>query len=248
MTITDWPFLIEVDGDFEQGHEATVIVDARSPITDERLAKLNYAVEAFAALAAAGGLGGDRVQPSKSTGSLSEPPTISGELRATWKLSDLAIDARALVVLFNVLSMLGDDLDRVSVMAPGVIPVASLTRDVLPPAWPQLPFKLEDDRIGPQVELNIDLAFAPLESQIEDILDRLECWLACGSIQGFRDWTSPPDKSFLTPTTDPEFQMADDSISAILEDSGVLDGCYDILTNVLIKLHAIVPVDELSLS
>lgn len=86
------------------------------------------------------------------------------------------------------------------------------------PVWTKVPFAIDDDRTEETVELDIEFAQPLSEAHGELVLDALEVWLDCGSVQGYRDW-----------------------------DSGVAEGCYDVLTNVLIRLHATVPVEVLDL-
>lgn len=248
MNILGWPFLISVNGDLAQGSAAAITIDFSLPLTDETFGLQSYVVESFVGLGAVGGLGGDRVSPVRSTAVLSGDPIGSpGSARTQWNLSAIAIDPRVLIVLFNALSFLVKDIARVTVEAQGAGPSAPFSIEDLPPPWPHVPFQEDDDRTGPIVELHIDFA-APLTGMAVEIVEEaLQSWLDCGSVQGYRDWSEDPDKSFLAPTDDPAFKFEGDEVSATLEDSGVLEGCYDILTNVLIKLNDSVPIVSVEL-
>ena len=247
MNITGWPFAIEVEGDVEGGSTATITIDVAKPLSDDVHTKMRYAVESFVALAEAGGLGGDRVPPERSKASLSESPPPPGGTHVVWELTTLAIDARGLGVLFNMLVLLVDGIQGVSVQARGKGSYPAFRPEEPPPAWEKVPFDVDDDRTEESVELNIEFRQPLTDAQGWVILDALEAWLDCGSVQGYRDWESSADDSFLAPADDPPFDVGDSSVSAQLADSGVLEGCYDTLTNVLIRLHATVPVESLEL-
>jgi len=245
MNITGWPYAIDVDGDVEAGSPATITIDVAKPLSEEVHDKMRYAVESFVALAEAGGLGGDRVPPTHSTAALSKSLPPPGSTHTAWDLTALAIDARGLGVLFNMLALLVDDIQGVSVQARGKGTYAAFRPDELPPAWTKVPFAIDDDRTDENVELNVEFKQPLSDAHGELVLETLETWLGCGSVQGYRDWDVSADESFLAPTDDPAFELDGGSVSAQLEDSGVAEGCYDILTNVLIKLHATAPVEAL---
>jgi hypothetical protein len=246
MNVAGWPFPIIVDGDVESGAAATLTIDLTVAMTEEIHTRMRYAVESFVALAAAGGLGGDRMAPDRTTASLdpSFPPAAGA--RAIWKLTALAIDSRGLVVLFDMLEMLVPGIRGIGIQSPGLGPLP-FTRQELPPMWPQVPFGLEDDRTVPSVELVLELAAAPAPAEEEALLDALGIWLDCGSVHGYFDPSEPFDHGYLAPTEDPSFALDGNEVTAHLEDSGVLEGAYDILINVLVKLHATVPVRMLEL-
>jgi hypothetical protein len=162
--------------------------------------------------------------------------------RCAWELATLAIDPRALSILFNMMTFLGSDIQGVAVQTSSPGPGASFSTDDLPPMWPNIPFEYEDDRTGPSVEVQIDFAQGPSVSQHERINDAIETWLDCGSAQGYRDWSGPSDRSFLVPTRYPVFEFVDDSLDGQFQDVGLIDECYGVLINVLIKLHAETPI------
>ena len=248
MKISGWPFLINLDGDLEYGHPAFLQVEFSASLTEEDFAVLNYVVDSFVALGAIGGLGGDRVSPLKSTVIASgDPHGGFGSTRVRWDFRVIAIDGRALVVLFNALSFLVRGIVRVVVEAQvrsGNLPISA---DALPPPWPQMPFDDNDDRTGPGVELRITFV-EPLTAQAREAVENaLQTWLDCGSIQGYRDWETRPDASLLAPCDDPAFIFDDDEVTAMLEDSGVLEGAYDILLNLLIRMNASVRIKSVDL-
>ncbi len=249
MNILGWPFSIVVNGDLERGSAATIAITCSVPLTEESINLQRYVVESFAGLAAVGGLGGDRVSPMQSTAALSGASQgAPGATRMIWDLTAVAIDARSLIVLFNALAFLIDSITHVAVQAPGTGPVESFSIEDIPPPWPGAPFQPDDDRTGPNVELHIEFA-APLSGGAVEIAEEaLQSWLDCGSIQGYRDWSQDADRSFLAPTDDPAFAFDGNELSAMLEDSGVLDGCYDILTNVLVKLNDSLPIVSVELT
>ena len=248
MNIVGWPFSIIVDGDLEHGFAATITIDCSSPLTEESFNLQRYVVESFVGLAVVGGLGGDRVSPIQSTAVLiGTGPGGPGSAQTMWSLSAIAIDERALIVLFNTLSFLVENITQVVVQTHGTGPSAPFSVEDLPPPWPRVPFQNEDDRTGPNVELHIEFAAPLADRAIEVIEEALQSWLDCGSIQGYHDWSEDSEKSFLSPTDHPAFKFDDDEVWAMLEDSGVLEGCYDILTNVLIRLNDSVPIASVEL-
>ena len=248
MNVAGWPFAILVDGDVESGASATITIDLAAPMSDDVHAMMEYAIECFVELAARGGLGGDRISPLQSTAGLDPAAPPAAGTRAIWRLTTLAIDARGLVVLFDMLAMLVDGVRAVVVQTSGMGPRVPLNRDELPPMWPQVPFGLEDDRTDPNVELALELARPPRdEAEAELVMDTLCAWLDCGSVQGYRDWYEGPDDGFLEPTAEPPFEIDGTDVIGHLRDSGALEAAYDILINVLVKLHATVPVHVLEL-
>src|SRR6185295_3424850 len=123
MNILGWPFSVVVEGALEGGSAATVTIDSSSPPTEETIELQRYVVESFAGFAAAGGLGGDRVSPMRSTAALGGNSLGALESTlATWQLANIAIDARSLVVLFNALAFLVDGITHVAVQAQGAGP------------------------------------------------------------------------------------------------------------------------------
>lgn len=247
MNVAGWPFAILVDGDVESGAAATLTIDLSAPMSDDLHTAMRYAVESFVELAAAGGLGGDRIPPDRSTAMLSSAPPPTAGTRGVWQMTSLAIDARGLVVLFDMLALLVEGVRAVVVQSPGIGPRGPIVREELPPMWPQVPFGLEDDRTSPSVDLALELSSPPTEEEQELVLDALAIWLDCGSVQGYRDWSGEPDHGFIVPTDDPPFETSGAEITGLLHDSGVLDAAYDILVNVLVKLHATIPVRVLAL-
>lgn len=247
MNIIGWPFSIDVDGDVEGASPATITIDVTKPLSEEAHQKMRYAVESFVALAEAGGLGGDRVPPEYSTAALSKSLPPPGGTHTVWDLTALAIDARGLGVLFNMLALLVDGIQGVSVQARGKGAYAAFRPDELPPAWPKVPFVIDDDRTEDLVELGVEFQRSLSGAHGELVLEALGGWLDCGSVQGYRDWERSADDSFLAPAEDPPFEVDGSSVSAQFEDSGVGEGCYDILTNVLVRLHVTVPVEALEL-
>jgi hypothetical protein len=248
MNLTGWPFAVQLDGDLEQGAPATITVDCAAPLSEEAFHLQRYVIESFVGLAAVGGLGGDRVPPARSSASLvGARMGGAGSTRVVWDLSAIAIDARALIVLFDMLAFLLKNVTFVDVLGAGTTAAAPFSVDDLPPAWPRVPFAEEDDRTSRHVSLLVEFA-APLgPPELELAQETLQSWLDCGSIQGYRDWSELPDRSFLAPTEHPAFQHDAEELSAQLEDSGVLEGCYAILVNALIKLNDSVPVARLEL-
>lgn len=242
MNLVGWPFSITLLGDVGGGGAAQMFVDLGTPMSPAVFEQMLYAVEVFCALGNAGGLGGDRIAPDRVVVELAPTKPPSAGTRGAWDFSRLAIDVRGLIVLFDALALLADDLRAISITSPGIAQQAAFGPDDLPPAWPHLPFGIEDDRTGPNVELEIELARVPTQEEHDVVLEHLGAWLDAGSTQGFRDWALAADHSFIAPTEDPRFRIQRSTVAALLHDSGALEGAYDILYNVLTKLHATVPV------
>jgi len=247
MNLSGWPFLVVVDGDLEAGGPGSVLVDLRAPATAELYGSVRYGIETFAALAGMGGLGGDRVDPNRSHAALSPTLPIPA-VSMRWDFATLAIDARSTSVLFSMLAFLAKDAIRsVTMRATGTGPRTPFTPEDLPPAWHHIPFGLDDDRTGRNVEFEVTFAQPVAPADQETVLRALGLWLDAGSVQGYRDFTVRDDRSFLLPTEDPTFELVGDSLVGRIEDSGVEEGAYDILLNVLVKLHATVPVLSLEI-
>lgn len=243
MRLTGWPFSVLVDGDLEVGAPATIQIDLAKPVDDVSAGALRYAVETWVALAEVGGLGGDRIAPDRSTVVLAAAAPPSG-VRSVWRLDRVAIDARGIVVLLDMLALL-TEVHAVEVRAPGTGPRAPFGPDELPPVWPQVPFAISEDRTVARVDLVIEFASVVAAEQLELVSDAFGVWLDAGSVQGYRDWNVSPSRSFLIPTEDPSFEITHNQLEARLEDSGILEGGYDVLINVLVKLHSTVPVIHL---
>jgi len=242
MNLAGWPFSITLLGDVGGGGAAQMFVDLGTPMSAAVFEQMLYAVEVFCALGNAGGLGGDRIAPGGVVVELSASKPPSTGTRGAWDFTRLAIDIRGLIVLFDALALLADDLRAINITSPGIAQQAAFGPEDLPPSWPRLPFGVEDDRTGPNVELEIDLVRIPDELERDAVLASLGAWLDAGSIQGFRDWSLGAEHSFIAPTEDPSFRVQDSTVAALLHDSGALEGAYDILYNVLTKLHATVPI------
>lgn len=245
MKLAGWPFSVLVDGDLEVGAAATIQIDLAKPVDDAAATAVRYAVETWVALAQAGGLGGDRVAPTVSTAVLVPGPTPSG-VRSVWQLARVAVDARSVVVLLGMLALL-TEVHAVEIRAGGVGPRTPLGPDDLPPQWPQVPFAITEDRTVARVEVTVELAGRVSAEQTEPVSDAFGVWLDAGTVQGYRDWSVASHRSFLIPTEDPPFTITHNQIEARLEDSGIHEGGYDILVNVLVKLHATVPVIHLDI-
>lgn len=245
MKLSGWPFSVLVDGDLEVGAAASIQIDLAKPVDDAAATAVRYAVETWAALAEAGGLGGDRIPPDRCTAVLVPGPIPTG-VRSVWQFSRVAVDARSVVVLLGMLALLVE-VHAVEVRAPGVGPRAPFGPDDLPPQWPQVPFAITEDRTVARVEIVVELASIPTAEQVDPVSDAFGVWLDAGSVQGYRDWSVAPQHSFLIPTEDPAFAIVHNQLEARLEDSGIHEGGYDILVNVLVKLHATVPVIHLDI-
>lgn len=243
MNIKGWPYTIMLDGDVGLGTQAWVTVDFMIQPSNEMLEEVRYGIESFIALAQAGGLGGDRLDPLQCTAMLStKAPTLQGT-RCVWELTAIAIDPRSLAVLFNMLTFLGKDIRAVDVQASGSSPRMSFSTDDMPPMWPGAPFDINDDRSGPNVEVQIEFEYDVPSSMYEIVKDSVETWLGCGFVQGYRDWTEPDDGSLLIPLTDPTFDFIyNDSLVGQFEDIGVINEGYDIFINLLMKLQATTPI------
>jgi len=243
MNITGWPYTIVVDGDVEVGAQAWITVDFMMQPLNDTLEQVQYGIESFVALAEAGGLGGDRLNPLQSTAMLSQvAPAVQGA-RYVWELTEIAIDPRSLIVLFNMLAFLGVDIRAIAVQASGLGPSVSFSTDDLPPMWPSVPFYIDDDRTGPNVEVQIEFAQDISPSLHETVNDAIDAWLVCGMIKGYRDWSAPDDSSFLVPITDPIFNFEDgNSLMGQFQDIGLVEECYDIFINMFIKLHPTTPI------
>lgn len=246
MNLAGWPFRVVVDGDLEVGAAATIQIDLTKPVDEASSNALRYAVETFIALAQAGGLGGDRIAPDRST-IVARPGAPPSGIRSVWVLDRVAIDARSIVVLLGMLALL-TEVHAVEVRAPGVGPRAAFGPDELPPAWPQVPFAVTEDRTVARVDVLIEFGSIVAPEQMETVAEAFGVWLDAGSVQGYRDWNTSPSRSFLIPTEDPSFEVHHNELEARLEDSGILEGGYDVLVNVLTKLHATVPVLRLDLA
>ncbi len=247
MNISGWPFSVLVDGDPESGGGAIVTVDLAAPIDDEQAARMRYAFESFAVLAAAGGLGGDRIAPELSTASLTLPlPTPSGA-RSQWRFDRIAVDCRGLTVLFDMLALLAGNIRAIDVRIAGAGPRAAFGPHDLPPVWPRIPFAFAEDRTSKSVELVVEFAAVVAPADVETVTDAVGIWLDCGSVQGYRDWNQAPGRSFLVPQDDPRFVVRHNALTANLVDSGAHEGAYDILINVLIGLHAKLPIIQVEM-
>lgn len=248
MNITGWPYIILVDGDVGMGVPAWITVDFRVLPSTDTLGQVQYGIESFIALAQAGGLGGDRLDPRQSTATLSpNAPTLQGT-RCVWELAALAIDPRSLIVFFNMLTFLGADIQAVAVQVPGSGSGVSFSTEDWAPMWPSVPFYIDDDRSGPNVEVQIEFV-RDVSTELQEMVDdAIEAWQSCGMIQGYRDWSAPEDSSFLMPMTDPTFNFIDgNSLVGQFQDIGLVEECYDIFINLLIKLHATIPIYAIEL-
>lgn len=243
MNISGWPYTIVVDGDVGLSAQAWITIDFKAQPSADSLGRIRYGIELFIALAEAGGLGGDRLHPLQCTAILSpKAPATRGE-RYAWELTTIAIDPRSLIVLFNMLTFLGTDIQAVNVKVPGSVSGASFSRDDLPKTWLSVPFYIDDDRSGPNVEVQIEFAQDVPLSLHSTVNDAIETWLSCGTVQGYRDWAAPDDSSFLMPISDPAFNYGGgNNLIGHFQDRGLAEECYDIFINVLIKLHATTPI------
>lgn len=242
MNITGWPYPVTVDGDVSAGGPATVTIAFHGAAPSEVYTATRYAIETFAALATAGGLGGDQVDPLRSTAALASTAPLPGGRRVAWDFTAIAIDPRGLAVLFDMLTLLAPGIHSVTVQAQGTGPRSPFGSADLPPRWRIVPFGLDDDRTSKNVELRIEFASPLTPADEEIVVDAVGVWLDAGSVQGYRDWTERPERSFLAPTEDPPFSLDGNELTALLEDSGVAEGCWHILANVLVKLHARAPI------
>ncbi|MBX7084367.1 MAG: hypothetical protein K1X88_34495 [Nannocystaceae bacterium] len=247
MNLQGWPFPITVLGDVGSGGPAQLIVDLGVAMTPECFERLAYAVDRFVALAQAGGLGGDRIPPDRVVAELGPTAPPRAGARAQWDLARLGVDLRGLGVLFDAIALLADAPRGLTLTAGGLLQQPAFGPEELSPAWPSLPFAIDDDRTGPNVELEIELVERPDEAQTAALLDAVGVWLDCGSIRGYRDPTGKPDGGYLAPIEDPRFRLQGTTLAALLHDSGVLEQGYDILLNVLCRLHATVPIARVEL-
>ncbi len=238
MNILGWPFVITVDGNVAARKEGRLIIDFATLPTEEVVDQVAFAVESFVALAEAGGLGGDRLEPHKSTVILSTDSATTDGTALVWELTLIAIDPRGLAVLFNMLSFLGKGIRAVTVQSVGSGPDVPFSTGDFPPIWPDVPFEMDDDRTGPNVEVQIEFVREVPPELRETVIDAVEAWQNCGMVHGYRDWTEPEDRSFLIPLSDPTFEFIDEDLIGQFQDDGLVEGCYDIFFNILMKLHA----------
>lgn len=247
MNVTGWPYAIAVGGDVSEGAGGRLTIEFSTAPVSEIVDQVTFAVESFAALAEAGGLGGDRVNPRQSTAILSTDAPATHRTQLTWEFTTLAIDPRGLAVLFNMLTFLGKDIQAVTLQSLESGPSVPFSIGDLPPMWHDVPFEMDDDRTCPNVEVQIAIAKAMPPELREMVIDAVEAWLNCGMVQGYRGWTEPDDLSFLVPLSDPTFEFTDGSFVGKFQDNGIAEEAYDIFINILIKLHTMTQIKSVEL-
>ena len=246
MNVHGWPFGVEVFGDLQCGGGARLELAAPSPFDPEAIDIAVHCVEAFVALGDAGALGGAYIDPMQSTVTLSKGPDVQGPL-LSWEIWRMVVDPLAVAVMLHMLAQMLPELSGVSLTAHGADGTIAPDPGRFPSFWQNLPFALDDTRDGRNVDIEVEFADAIDDAAQEPIESAMRSWLDCGIIGGFRDAAQPIDRSMLLPGDDPDLTFDSDLLILRVRDEGIHADAYYMLLNLLARIAASHPIDELTI-